>query len=220
VNRWLAAAMALGLIGLLAPAGRGADRLPPTREEAVALVEDGPGHRLGRADAPVTIVEFSDFQCIYCRRFWQETLPRVRQRYIDAGKARYVYRHLAILGEPSVAAGNAAECAGEQGKFWPFHDLLFERQARLAFAEARLKAYAAELGLDAKAFGGCVESGRHRERVRRETTIGRMFGMTGTPAFLVNGRLLIGAYPFEEFAKAIEQALAEGGRSRPGAPAR
>lgn len=214
--------VALGLLLVLGVAqpGRPAERLPATREEAVALLENGPGAKMGKPEAPVAIVEFLDFQCVYCRKFFRETFPRVQERYIQAGKARLVFRHLAILGEASVHAANAAECAGEQWKFWPYHDLLFERLGPLSFTESKLKGYAGELGLDTRAFGVCYDRGHHRERIRQETILGRMLGMTGTPSFLINGRLLIGAYPFEDFAKAIDQAVSEAGRPRPGSSGR
>ena len=215
------AAIALGLALVLMGAGPGrSGEAPITREALVAALENGPGAMRGRPDAPVTIVEFSDFQCSFCRKFWRETLPQLDERYIRSGKVRFVYRHLAILGPPSVQAANAAECAGEQGKFWPYHDLLFERVGPLAFTESRLKGYAGELRLDGKPFGTCVDEGRYRKRIEQETLIGRMLGMTGTPSFLINGRLLIGAQPFETFVRVIEELLAEVGRSKKGAPGR
>jgi protein-disulfide isomerase len=212
-------ALGLGLIIMEATPGRAAEP-PITREALIAALEDGPGAKRGRPDAPVTIIEFSDFQCSFCRKFWRETLPQLDERYIRSGKVRFVYRHLAILGPPSVQAANSAECAGEQGKFWPYHDLLFERVGPLAFTESRLKGYAGELDLDGRAFAACVESGRHREQIQQETLIGRMLGMTGTPSFLINGRLLIGAHPFETFVRVIEELLAEVGRSKKSSPGR
>jgi hypothetical protein len=111
-----------------------------TRETLVAAAERLPGLSKGRRDAPVTIVEFSDFQCTYCRKFWKETLPRIQAEYIDTGKVWFVYRHFVTFGPVSERAAEAAECAGEQGQFWAYHDRLFESRGRLAFTDARLMA--------------------------------------------------------------------------------
>lgn len=162
---------------------------------------------LGAPDAPVTIVEFSDFQCSFCRKFWAETLPRLKETHIKNGQVRFVYRHFAILGEFSVAAAQATECAREQGKFWPYHDKLFESQGGLAFTDAKLKRYARELGLDTTAFSRCLDSRKYQQKVENETNLGLQLGARGTPTFFLNGRILAGAQPFEVFRAAIEEAL-------------
>lgn len=179
----------------------------PSPELIILAVERGPGPTKGEANAPVTLVEFSDFQCSFCRKFWRETLPRIEERYIREGKVRFVYRHLALLGPLSVQAAEAAECAHEPEKFWPYHDRLFERAGAFAFTVARLKGYAREVGLEGDVFDRCVDAGKHRVKVRNETLVGQFLGATGTPAFLINGKLLIGAHPFETFVRAIEQEL-------------
>ncbi|MGH7410282.1 MAG: DsbA family protein, partial [Candidatus Methylomirabilis sp.] len=115
-------------------------------QEVLALMAAGPAK--GSDKAPVTIIEFSDFQCSFCWKFWKETLPRLEEEYIKTGKVRFVYRHLAILGAPSVATAQAAACAGEQGKFWDYHDKLFASKGFFSFADRRLKQYARDLGLD------------------------------------------------------------------------
>jgi len=168
-----------------------------------------PHRTLGSSEAPVTMVEFSDFQCSFCRKFWAETLPRLKQTYVQNGRVRFAYQHFAVLGEPSVAAAQAAECAGEQGRFWPYHDKLFENQGGSAFADSKLKRYALELGLDAAAFARCLDSRRHQQKIEDETRLGFQSGARGTPTFFLNGRLLVGAQPFEVFQAAIEEALAK-----------
>ena len=193
----------------LANAPARGEEAPVTRAMVVAAAERKPGPTKGREDAPITIVEFSDFQCSSCRKFWKETLPKIEAEYINTGKVRFVYRHLIALGPFSEAAAQAAECAGEQGKFWPYHDILFERAGVLAFTAARLKEYAGELGLDRKAFDGCLASGRHKDRIRQETQVARYLGATGTPTFLVNGQRLIGAHPFETFDRILDVMLAD-----------
>jgi len=110
-----------------------------TRADLVAALERGPGPTKGSADAPVTMVYFTDFQCGYCGKFAKETLPKIEEHYIRPGKVRLVLRHLAILGEASVQAARASSCAFDQGKFWEYHDALFAKTSPLAFNVARLK---------------------------------------------------------------------------------
>ncbi len=181
-------------------------------EALLEALERGPGPSQGSPDAPVTIVEFSDFQCGFCRKFWQETLPRIEEKYIQTGKVRFVYRHLAIFGPPSVQAGMAAECAHEQGKFWPYHDRLFSSAGLFAFTTGNLKRYAEELRLDTARFNACLDAEKPREKIEQETAIGRMIGMTGTPGFLINGGRLIGAQPYEVFEEIIDGMLKDVGQ--------
>jgi len=177
--------------------------LEPLRVE-VALA----GHPVrGGKDAPVTIVEFSDFQCPYCSRA-RPTVNRVRQQYGE--QVRIVFRHFPLAFHAEAQkAGEAADCAGEQGRFWEMHDRLFEQQQKLQVAD--LKQHAADLGLDAAAFGQCLDSGRRGEGVRRDLEAGQELGVSGTPAFFINGRPLVGAQPFESFAQVIDDELARAG---------
>jgi len=179
-----------------------------TRADVVAALENGPGPSRGAAGAPVVMVEFSDFQCGYCRMFWRDTLPKIDEKYIRTGKVRLVYRHMIIRGDASVLAAQAACCAHDQGKFWQYHDTLFAKGSPLAFTAARLKRYAAEVGLDEKTFTACLDSEKHAERVEAETILGHALGATGTPAFLINGQLVLGAYPFEAFQRGLDALLA------------
>lgn len=160
---------------------------------------------LGPPDAPVTIVEFSDFQCPFCKRFKDNTLDRILSTY--RGKVRYVYRDFPLNIHPyAQKAAEAAECADEQGRFWEFHDLLFERQPALAVAS--LKRYAAQLGLDTVAFNHCLDSGRYASEVHEDYADGIQYGVTGTPGFFINGQKLIGAKPFSIFQQIIDAELA------------
>jgi protein-disulfide isomerase len=158
----------------------------------------------GPADAPVTIVEFSDFQCPFCARA-TPVLKQVEERY--AGKVRRVFRDLPLTNIHKEAAGaaEAGTCANEQGKFWELHDALFAEQASLLPAE--IKRAASKLGLDATAFAACLDSGRHRPEWQQDAAEAASYGLTGTPAFFVNGRLLSGAQPFEAFARVIDEEL-------------
>ncbi|MBI3327594.1 MAG: DsbA family protein [Nitrospinae bacterium] len=176
---------------------------PVTVDQMLAALGEGP--TLGAPDAPVTIIEFSDFQCSFCKKFWQGTIPRLKETYVKPGRVRIVYRHLAILGEHSVQAALAAECAGEQRKFWDYHDQLFGAQGPLPYTRAKLLGYASGLNLDGDAFSQCLESGKYAKKVERETRAGQLLGARGTPTFFMNGQLLIGAHPFETFQAIIQE---------------
>lgn len=176
-----------------------------TRQSLVTAVERGPGPAKGREDAPITIVEFSDFQCSFCRKFWKETLPKIEAEYIKTGKARLIYRHLVLLGPVSEHAAEAASCAHEQGKFWAYHDALFERHGRVSSDAGLVE----QLRLDPGAFTACLSSGRHKERILGESVVARGLGASGTPAFLINGKLLVGAQPFETFKRILDTLAKE-----------
>jgi protein-disulfide isomerase len=191
-----------------------------TRADLVAALERGPGPSKGSADAPVVMVYFTDFQCGYCRKFVKETLPSIEDHYIRSDKVRLVFRHLAILGEASLQAARAASCAFDQGKFWEYHDTLFANTSPVAFNASRLKRYASDLQLDEKTFASCLDSKAHAKRVEAETLVGRTLGATGTPAFLINGQLLLGAYPFEVFRQGLDDMLGSGPPTAPAAPRR
>jgi protein-disulfide isomerase len=167
----------------------------------------GAAPTLGSPSAPVTIIEFSDFQCSFCKRFWVETLPRLKEAYLDTGKARFIYRHFAILGKHSEQAALAAACAQEQGRFWEYHDQLFRNQGGLAFTEAKLKQYSDDIGLNAGVFGTCLGTGKYREKVERETAAAVNLGGRGTPFFIVEQRLLFGAQPYSVFQRIIDEEL-------------
>ena len=203
-----------GAVGLLCVLILGPSGAQAATQAEVLLeaLEGGPGPSKGSPDAPVSIVEFSDFQCGFCRKFWKDTLPRIEEKYIRSGTVRFVYRHLAILGPPSVQAAIAAECAHEQGRFWPYHDRLFSSAGLFAFTTGNLKRYAEELRLNASQFNSCLDTERPREKVEQETVIGRMIGMTGTPGFLINGGRLVGAQPYEVFEEIIEDMLKDVGQ--------
>ncbi|HEY3304220.1 MAG TPA: thioredoxin domain-containing protein [Candidatus Binatia bacterium] len=170
---------------------------------------------LGLPSAPVTMFELSDFQCSFCRKFWAETLPRIKETYIKNGQVRFAYQHFALQGEHSFAAAQGAECAAEQKKFWPYHDKLFQSQGGLAFTNAKLKQYARQVGLDVGAFDQCLDSRKYQEKIEDETKRGFELGARGTPTFFLNGRILVGAQPFQVFQTAIEEALAKASTQKP-----
>ncbi len=183
------------------------DRLaaPPIVRVEVPL--DGAAIR-GAADAPVTIVEFSDFHCPFCKRV-QPTLAQLLERY--PGKVRLAYRDYPIdsLHPQARRAAEAARCARDQGKFWEYHDLVFAGPASATPEE--LERYAGQAGLDVAAFGTCLTGGVHRAAVQRDVDEAARLGLSGTPAFFINGRPLTGAQPLEVFARVIEEELAAAG---------
>ncbi len=157
----------------------------------------------GPAAAPVEIVEFSDFQCPYCLRA-HPTVDQVLSAYGD--RVRFVYRHYPLPGHPNARpAAEAAECAAEQGKFWPYHDKLFATQSKLS--DADLKQDAVDLGMDGGKFNACVDSHKYAAKVETDLRAGQEAGVDGTPAFFINGRLISGAQPYDVFKKVIDEEL-------------
>lgn len=180
----------------------------------VSATTDDPAK--GPADAPVTLVEFSDFECPFCSRV-VPTLRQIEERY--GKKVRIVFRDLPLvqIHKHAAKAAEAGACAHEQGKFWEMHDRLFANQAALSVDD--LKKTAAEIGLDAKAFDTCLDSGRFANEWKEDSEVAASYGISGTPAFLVNGRMLSGAQPFENFARIIDEELERGGQPLPVATA-
>jgi protein-disulfide isomerase len=167
-------------------------------------IDPNVGFARGPREAPVTIVEFSDFQCPFCKNV-VVTLKQVLAQYPE--RVRWVFRDYPIAGlHPDAQRGHeAARCAGDQGKFWPYHDILFEQGPDVS--PAALRQYAAQTGLDVAAFAGCVESGKHRAGVNADIEAGGQLGITGTPTFFINGVPLVGNQPLAEFQRVIEREL-------------
>jgi protein-disulfide isomerase len=161
----------------------------------------------GDVDATVTIVEFSDFHCPYCRRI-QPIIDQVRAKYGD--RVRLIYRDMPLdnLHPQATVVAQAARCANEQGKFWEYHDTLFKNEPD--GAPATLDRFAGEVGLDVTAFAACRTSGKYSAPVLASTQEGSRLGISGTPTFFINGRILVGAQPVEAFARIIDEELAAG----------
>jgi protein-disulfide isomerase len=166
---------------------------------------------LGPADAPVTVIEYSDFQCPACGYFAREIKPELVSRYIAAGKVRFVYRHYAFLGPESGWAAQASLCAADQGRFWDYHDKLFASQAgenRGAFRRENLKRFARELGLDGARFDPCLDSREHEREVVAQKAEAERKGVQATPTLFINDRKLEGVpRSFEALAALIEERL-------------
>ena len=212
-------AVSLAEEGTLADAyaapSQGAAQPEPTPRGPVEVNTDG-AFSIGDADAPVVIVEFTDFQCPFCSRHFLQTFPQIKAEYVDTGKVRYVFMDfpLSNIHPQAQLASEAARCAGDQSAYAEMHDLLFSRQDAWNGrddAATIFSGFAAELGLDTAAFDACLKAGTHTEAVLADLEYGASLGIDGTPAFFVNGNFISGAQPFEVFQQAIESLLAEAG---------
>ena len=189
-----------------------ADLVPPpprphSQEDANAL---------GDPDAPVTIIEYSDFQCPFCGRFAMETEPLLIRDYVETGKVRLIYRTVGDwIGPESLLAAEAAYCAGDQGKFWAFHDVLFANQHgenQGAFSRKRIEAMAQMLGLDMDAFRSCLDEHKYQKQAMQDLKDSQAAGVQGTPSFIIiapdgSQQFIEGAAPYDRFREAIEEAL-------------
>ena len=192
-----------GAGAVLANAGDGG-----TKADVAPMPDDDPV--LGNPDAPVTVIEFSDFQCPFCGRFHKVIEKQLIDKYVKTGKVKFVYRDFAFLGEESQWAAEAAECADEQGKFWDYHDYLFEHQNgenQGAFEKENLIKFASILGLDMTKFKECVDSGKFTQEVRKDMEDGQQSGVRGTPATFIGGKMISGAQDISVFQSAIEEAM-------------
>ena len=205
-------ALVLLLIGIIALSSIGFGisgmfvRVNPNPQPSEVSVDDDPVK--GPENAKVTIVVFTDYQCPFCGKFEREILPLIISEYVDSGKARVAIRDFPLpLHSNSEKAAEASECANEQGKFWEYHDKLFENQQYLGVSD--LKQYAKELGLDTAKFNQCLDSGKYAGEVQKDLQDGQSYGVSGTPTIFINGKAVVGAQPFSVFKQAIEAELAK-----------
>lgn len=204
------AARLFGTLATLAVAGVLAFWLWPRTEPSSPGADVSLDKSDGAQDAPVVVMEYGDFQCPACQRFFMGPARQLREEYVRAGQVRFVFRHFAFLGDESQWAAEASECANEQGRFWDYYDKLFQEQAGEnvgIFSRDNLGRFAVELGLDDAAFIQCMDSGRHAEKVQQETQEGRQAGVRGTPSVFVNGRLIEGGSSYEVLRAAVDEAL-------------
>ncbi len=187
---------------------------PPTAAVSAAELEDDDAF-LGNENAPLTIVEFSDFQCPFCRKFWKDTLPSIKKDYIDTGKVKFVYRDfpLTSIHPGAQPAAEASECAREQDRFWQYHDKIFEEQDKrgqgtVQFGVADLKQWAADLGLDTGKFNKCLDSGKYSAEVNKDLIDAQRAGGQGTPHFVIGNTPVSGAMPYSSFKPVIDAELA------------
>ena len=179
----------------------------------VAVAEASAPSKGGPVGSPVTIIEFSDFQCPFCSRV-NPSIDQAKATFGD--KVRFVFRQFPLNIHPQAPkAAEASLCANEQGKFWEMHDALFANQQKLSVPD--LKATALTIGVDAAKFDACLDSGKMAEIVARDMADGQTAGVSGTPALFVNGRFINGAVPYEELAKVINDELSRKGIEVPAA---
>jgi protein-disulfide isomerase len=177
----------------------------PTPKTVRYDVPVGSAPALGSADAPVTIIEFSDFECPYCQKWENEVYPKLMANY--ANKVRFVYRNFPLNGHASaVPAAEASLCANEQGQFWAYHDKLFSLQ--LPLETTSYTQYAADLGLDLTKFADCMNTHRYQSVIKADVEFASNLGVDQTPTFFINGLAVLGAQSYEFFQKVIDQELA------------
>ena len=166
---------------------------------------------MGDPNAPVKIIEYSDFQCPYCAQFVKNTEQQIIDAYIATGKVYFEYHSFSdFIGPESARAAEAAYCAGDQNKFWEMHDIIFANQTGEnagAFTDKRLKAFAAKIGLDTAKFNDCFTSGKYADQVKQDGVAATQAGVKATPSFVVNGKLIEGAQPFSVFQSEIDALL-------------
>ncbi|MBU1124833.1 MAG: DsbA family protein [Candidatus Omnitrophica bacterium] len=201
-----------------APAG---SPFPPQAPEAppapgsvkVEGVTFGTNPIKGNAQAPVTLIEFSDFQCPYTKRFFQQSFPQIEKEYIDTGKLKFAYRDFPLGFHPfAKPAAIAARCAGAQGQYWQMFDKLLSDET---LDQGSFDKYAEGLGLDTEAFSACRNDPQVAKAVESDIEDATKFGVQGTPSFFINGRYINGAYPFELFQQIIEEELKEDSEASP-----
>lgn len=189
-----------------------APSVPPKLENLT--VKGGAIYVLGKSDAPLTLVEFTDYQCPFCARFETTTFPEIKKNYIDTGKVRLILRDLPLDFHPfALKAAQSVHCAGDQGKFWEMKELVFKNQNKIDVDS--LAGYAKDLSLNGDTFKSCMAEGKHLKEIGDEATYAQSLGITGTPTFIlgkavgdsVEGRKIVGALPLDVFEGAINEML-------------
>ena len=192
----------------------GAQQNKPAQAAAGKKVTVDVGHlpAQGNPNAKVKIIAFEDFRCPFCEKFFTSTEPQIIKDYVDTGKAVLYFRQYQFLGAPSVVAGNAAECANEQNKFWDFHNYLYKNQPPESdtslYTTVNMTKISGQLGLNAAKFSSCLSSSKFNKNVADDLAAGQAAGVTGTPTVFINDIPLVGAQPYAAFKAAIDQQLA------------
>ena len=178
---------------------------PPAPDTARKVIDVAGRPTRGPVSAPVTIVEFTDYECPFCRQYFAQTLPAIMEKY--GSRVRYVVMNypLESLHAHANGASQAAECAADQGKFWEYHDALFVAPS---LTRRNLRRLAGKVKLDRKAFGTCLDSGAKTKLVQAHVALGTSLGVTGTPSFFINGHMIEGALPLPLLEQAIDSAFA------------
>lgn len=199
----------------------------PATEEAAARIDpstplpSAAGYTLGKPDAPVKVIEFADFECPACAQFFTLTEPDVRARLVETGQVSYTFMDFPLPMHPNTwPASNAAACANEQGKFWEYHDILFQRQDQWSgYATrrpaGRFKEYAKELGLDASKWEACYDEQKYLLNIKAHEQEAVKRGAGQTPTFIIGSRRVPGSISFDRFKAYVDTALAEAGPAQP-----
>lgn len=180
--------------------------------------EDAPNLVLGQTSAPITIVEYADFKCPTCNKYTREIYPELKQKYLDTGKAKIIFRNLPFIAEDSRTAAEGAYCSNDQNKFADYHTLLFEHiwneyysqgkisegESNAVFSEKALSNLVSSIGIDSDEFSGCLDSGKYKDAVSSDLDMSRNDGAVGTPTFFIGGQKIVGAQPFGIFDKLIQ----------------
>lgn len=167
---------------------------------------------MGNKDAKVKVVEFADFQCPFCKQWFSTVETNLINDYVKTGKVAFYWRDYPFLGQESTWAANAARCANDQGKFWDFHDYLYNHQGQEnsgTFSKDNLKQFAADMGLDTNKFNNCVDSDQFAKDAQTDLADGQKAGVNGTPTVFINGVSVVGAQPYTAFKTIIDQELAK-----------
>lgn len=186
----------------------------PAQPSAPAKVDVDTGHLpvLGNKNAKVTVIEFGDFQCPFCEKWFTDVEASLIKDYVNTGKVKFAFRHFAFLGDESTWAAEASECANEQGKFWEYHDYLYKNQGPErsgTFAKDKLKGFAQALSLDTAKFNSCLDSDKYAKNVTDDQAAGQKAGVKGTPTTFVNGQTVVGAQPYSAFKVILDEELSK-----------
>lgn len=198
-------ALAVIVVAGFAILGQGGSGTTPP--QAIEVSSD---KNIGAPNAPVVVVEYADFQCPYCQQFALGPEQQLRKEYVDTGKVRFAFRHMAFIGTESVWAAEAAECANEQGRFWDYHDKLYQEQGGEntgTFSQDNLKRFAAALGLNTQQFNQCLDTNKYEAKVQQEIAEGQQLGVASTPTLFVNGQLIKNGSDYQVLQAAIEVTL-------------
>lgn len=195
------------------PTTQGAQVPQPSTPPAKVTVANGHFPVLGQDSAKVTIVEFADSRCPFCKSFHDDTLPQLTSDYINTGKVKLYWRQYPFLGPASVTAANALECANDQGHFWDLEDYFYKNQPSESdtsmFTTANLSQIAGTLGMDPNQFQSCLSATSDQKNIDADMADAQKAGVNGTPTFFVNGTPLVGAQPYSAFKTIIDQELAK-----------
>lgn len=189
----------VAVVAIIAFSGPGQNIAQPTNALAAPV--------LGDPNAPLTIVQFADFQCVYCGIFSREIMPDLMKTYVDTGKVKFEWRHFPIFGEQSYAAAHASACAHEQYAFWAYHDILYGvggTESDAAGTTDEFVDIASSLNLNIEQFRTCFTEQRYAGQIDSDYNEGRAQNVTGTPSFMINGRLFVGAHPIETWHRVLD----------------